>query len=316
MAFSISEFSSPKNKEAVQHLIYGNQTLKYLHKKYLTVISPKKHQEKQLLQKEYEIKRNQDEVRKSYKRGIDQVRDQTEERIEMHSMVDQIRDKTKKRKAREQTVERKDMHSKVNQVRDQTEERKDMHAQVDQVRDQTEERKDMHAKVDQVRDQTEGRKEMHTQVDQIRDKKEKRKARDQTAEMHAKSDKKRDCTENRKAREQREERKYYRKARDNLRYQKKIYETFDNDTGFDVICSSCLQYKNMQYCKPVSILSKEKQKTFIVKYCSILKNRSKDQVVCNICLKDIKQNKVPKRSHRSAFKFANFPRYLIQNLKS
>ena len=295
MAFSISEFSSPKNKEAVQHLIYGNQTLKYLHKKYLTVISPKKHQEKQLLQKEYEIKRNQDEVRKSYKRGIDQVRDQTEERIEMHSMVDQ----TKKRKAREQTVKRKDMHSKV-----------------DQVRDQTEERKDMHAKVDQVRDQTEGRKEMHTQVDQIRDKKEKRKARDQTAEMHAKSDKKRDCTENRKAREQREERKYYRKARDNLRYQKKIYETFDNDTGFDVICSSCLQYKNMQYCKPVSILSKEKQKTFIVKYCSILKNRSKDQVVCNICLKDIKQNKVPKRSYRSAFKFANFPRYLIQNLKS
>ena len=71
----------------------------------------------------------------------------------------------------------------------------------------------------------------------------------------------------------------------------------------------------MQYCKPVSILSKEKQKTFIVKYCSILKNRSKDQVVCNICLKDIKQNKVPKRSHRSAFKFANFPRYLIQNFK-
>ena len=94
-----------------------------------------------------------------------------------------------------------------------------------------------------------------------------------------------------------------------------MYDTFDTDTGFDVICSSCLQYKSIQYCKPVSTLSKTKQTKFIVKYCSILKIRSKDQYVCNLCLKDIKKDKIPKRSHRSAFKFANFPRYLIQNLK-
>ena len=28
-----------------------------------------------------------------------------------------------------------------------------------------------------------------------------------------------------------------------------LFDTFDTDTGFDLICSSCLQYKNMEYCK-------------------------------------------------------------------
>ena len=201
------------------------------------------------------------------------------------------------------------MHSKIDQDRDQTDERKKMHAKIDQVREQTVKRKVMHSKIDKVRDQSKKRKFMHSKIDKVRDQSKKRKF------MHSKIDKARDQTDQRKAREQIEERKYYTKVRHNLRYQKKMYETFDTDTGFDVICSSCLQYKNMQYCKPVSILSKEKQTKLIVKYCSILKNRSKDQFVCNLCLKDIKKNKVPKRSHRSAFKFANFPRYLIQNLK-
>ena len=35
LAFSISEESSPQSMEALQHLVYGNQTLKYLQKKYL-----------------------------------------------------------------------------------------------------------------------------------------------------------------------------------------------------------------------------------------------------------------------------------------
>ena len=82
-----------------------------------------------------------------------------------------------------------------------------------------------------------------------------------------------------------------------------------------MICSSCLQYKSLQYCKPVSTLSKEKIKKFIVKKCSLLKNRTDGQFVCNLCLKDIKKNKKPKRSHSDCFKFANFPNYFIKNLK-
>ena len=53
----------------------------------------------------------------------------------------------------------------------------------------------------------------------------------------------------------------------------------------------------------------------MVKYCALLKNRSDDQHVCSLRLKDIKRDIVPKRSNRSIFKFANFPKYLITNLK-
>ena len=40
--------------------------------------------------------------------------------------------------------------------------------------------------------------------------------------------------------------------RNNLKFQKKLFDTFDTDTGFDLICSSCLQYKCMEYCKSIS----------------------------------------------------------------
>ena len=72
---------------------------------------------------------------------------------------------------------------------------------------------------------------MHNKLDQIRDKEPERK------EMHKKSGKKR---------YEQEERRYYINVRSNLKIQKKLYETFDTDTGFDLICSSCLQYKNME----------------------------------------------------------------------
>ena len=49
--------------------------------------------------------------------------------------------------------------------------------------------------------------------------------------------------------------------------------------------------------------------------CSLLKNRSDGRFLCNICWKQIKQNKFPKRSHVNKLKFANFPRSFIRKLK-
>ena len=77
-----------------------------------------------------------------------------------------------------------------------------------------------------------------------------------------------------------------------------MHETFHSDTGFDVICGSCLQYKSIQYCKQTSFLSKEKKRKCIIKKCNLLKNRSNNQFVCNLCLDDIKKDKKPKRSHK------------------
>ena len=180
-----------------------------------------------------------------------------------------------------------------------------MHSDVDKVRDQTDKRKLLHSEIEKsgerrARDQTPKRRKMHSIIDKIRDNTPKRK------QMHQNIDRKRNQTD---------EYKYYKKAKDNLRYQKKLYDTFDTDTGFDVICGSCLQYKSLEYCKPTSILNEELQRKYIVKHCALLQDRSSDQHVCNLCLKEIKRNKTPKRSKKSKFKFANFPKYLIQSLK-
>ena len=110
-------------------------------------------------------------------------------------------------------------------------------------------------------------------------------------------------------------RKYYVRRRDYTKYQKTLISSLKTHTGFDVICRSCLQYKSKHYCKLVCKLDEEKVTKFIVKQCALLKNRSDDQFVCNLCLKDIKKDKLPKRSHKNSFKFANFPDYLIKSLK-
>ena len=174
------------------------------------------------------------------------------------------------------------MHKNVDQVRDQTEERGKMHRNVDKVRDQTEEIIEMHKDIDKDRNKTEKRKIQ----DQVRDKTKKRK------DMHKKIYKRINKDPKRKSQlsdyEQTETRRRYVNIRNRSRYQRKLLETIATDTGFDIICSSCLQYKSFQYCKPVSNLSKENIKKFIVKKCTILKNRSTGQHVCNLCLDDIK----------------------------
>ena len=59
----------------------------------------------------------------------------------------------------------------------------------------------------------------------------------------------------------------------------------------------------------------EEKKKFIVPYSLLLKNRSEKQHVCNLCLKDIKCDKVPKRSKKCHFMFASFPSYLEEMLQ-
>ena len=76
-----------------------------------------------------------------------------------------------------------------------------------------------------------------------------------------------------------------------------------------------LQYKSKQNCKIITILEEEQIKKFIVKNCALLKNRSNNQFVCNLCLRDIKKDKLPKRSHKNSFKFDNFPDHLIKSLR-
>ena len=55
LAISVSEETSKNKLENSLNLIYGTQTLNYHRKKYLSIMSPQKHKEMQLIQKEYEF---------------------------------------------------------------------------------------------------------------------------------------------------------------------------------------------------------------------------------------------------------------------
>ena len=83
---------------------------------------------------------------------------------------------------------------------------------------------------------------MHHKIDRIRNKNPARKSQVNDYELKA-------------------TRRHYRTKRDNLRYQKKLVSTISTDTGFDIICSSCLQYKSNQYCKLISCLDQKKRKS-------------------------------------------------------
>ena len=301
--------------------MYSKQVQKYLQKKYLSVLLPEKHLEKMDKEKNYDKKRNQTLARKEmFKRRdqnpdrkdmhqkIDKVRDQNPERIAMHQEIDKKRNKTSKRKAeqiiidirRDQNPERKEMHKELDKQRDKNPERKDMHKELDRRRDKNTERIEMHQEIDRNRNKTLKRKAEQAIIDKRRDQTPKRR------KMHKDID---------KIRDQNPERIYYKKAKKIPRHQQILIDKLQTDTGFDIICSSCLQYKSSEYCKPISILNQQDKNKYIVKYCGLLRNRTEGQFVCNICLKDINRNKFPQRSNKNRFKFANFPNYLIRKLK-
>ena len=110
-------------------------------------------------------------------------------------------------------------------------------------------------------------------------------------------------------------RKFYVDQRNKSRYAKKLIENFTTDTGFDVICCSCLQYKSYQYCTPLSKLSPSETEQYLVTKCPLLKNRRNECFVCNLCYKDIKKGRMPKRSQKNKIKYASFPDELLQKIK-
>ena len=115
--------------------------------------------------------------------------------------------------------------------------------------------------------------------------------------------------------EQSETQRLYKKRKYNECTQNKLISTLDSDTGFDLICSSCLQYKQREYCQNIDTLSKDLITKYIVNYSYLVKNRTEGQFVCNLCLKDIKNHIMPKRSHANKFKFCDFPADFIQALR-
>ena len=232
----------------------------------------------------------QKQLRKKYQKFI------SPQNYNMKQMLirkkDQERDLQLERKAKkscyDQTPERKAKKA----LHDQNPERKTRKSIHDKVRDSYPDRKAKKSEHDKIRDQNPDRKKMHQKIN----KREYRKVQLSNYE-------------------QTEARRIYNNIRNKKKYQELLSLSLLNDTGFDVVCSSCLQYKSKDFCKPISRLSREKITKYIIRFCFILKNRTEGQFICNACFNDIKKNKTPKKSHVNNFNFANYPRSFLLKVK-
>ena len=312
--------------ENVDEFIYGKHEQLKLRQQYQKFISPKKYEMKQAQRKEYFKDIDKLPERLNMKRQHDQVRDQLPERKAKKSEYDQVRDQLPERKAkkseydkvRDQLPERKAKKSEYDQVRDKLPERKEMKSQHDQLP----ERKAKKRLKDKVRDKIPNRKEKRSLYDQGRDKLPERKAK---KAIHDKTSKRKEMNREIKKKNYRrdqlnqyeasETKRIQRNIKNKQKYQKLLRSSLATDTGFDLLCSCCLQYKSKDFCKPVKCLNEEQISKFIIDFCYILKSRTEGQFVCYPCLKDIKRDKTPKRSHINKFKFANYPRSFILKLK-
>ena len=148
-----------EKQEDNEKYVYPSQVQKHLQKKYLSIVWPEKHLEKQLKQKEYEKKRNQSPERKKMRQEFDKIRDQEPERREFHKELDKIRN---------QNPGRREMNNHLDKIRDKYPERKDFHKELDRIRDQAPERREFHKELDKIRDQDPERREFHKKLDKIR----------------------------------------------------------------------------------------------------------------------------------------------------
>ena len=99
---------------------------------------------------------------------------------------------------------------------------------------------------------TSKRKAAKNEIDKVRDKTPKR------LKMHQNINKRPQRKLQLSNYEQTEKRIHYRKIRDAQRYQASLLTSLKTETGFDVICHSCLQYKSKHLCKPLECMSKAK----------------------------------------------------------
>ena len=157
-----------------------------------------------------------------------------------------------------------------------------MHQDVDKKRDQTEKRKEMHQDVDKKRDQTEQRRKLHQEVDKNRYQTEKRK-------------------------------EDLRRFQKNKRFEN-FLKSIENDTGFDVICCSCIEYKSRYACTKIAVLPTAKQKKYLINTKLVVSKDGK-RYICKTCRSQIAQEKIPEKSEKIYLRQADIPRHLKKRIQ-
>ena len=97
-------------------------------------------------------------------------------------------------------------------------------------------------------------------------------------------------------------------------YQKKIQNGILNDTGMDLICCACLEWKSVGSCTSTNKIANEK----IVKYLietELSVNSDGKFYVCSTCKASINQDIEPRRAQKEFLGFLCFPKELKEVLK-
>ena len=322
IAIFISRQSKPYDFEDVANFIYDQKVLLKLHKQYLKHLKPDQYEAKQNLinkkEKErnktpakvaatqaYDKKKNKTPSRIAYKNAFDKERNKTPSRITYKNSFDKERNKTPARIAAKQAYDKK---------KNKNPSRITYKDAFDRERNKTPARIAYKNSYDKERIKTPSKIASKRLSDKKRNSTSKRKALNKVIDNKRKNSVLRKLQ--RSSYEHTKNRILYVKERDRKRAEKKLLETLKTETGFDLICSSCLQYKSKHLCKPIETISKAKADRYLIKFCSLLKNRTPGLYVCNLCLRDINKNEMPKRSQINKFKFTRLPSFLIEEWKN
>ena len=141
----------------------------------------------------------------------------------------------------------------------------------------------MHQNVDKIRDETEERREMHQKVDNIRNQTEERK-------------------------------EFQRNYQKNLRFEN-FLKSIEFDTGFNIICCCCAEYKSRYACTGIQVLSPAQQKKYLINSKLVVSKDGK-RYVCKVCRAQIDAKKIPKKSEKIHLKYTNIPAHLKNYIKS
>ena len=193
-------------------------------------------------------------------------------------------------------LKRIETKTEIDKRRDQTPKRKEEHANIDKKRDkkrdQTPKRKEEHANLNKKRDQTPKRKEEHNNIDKKRDQEPKRKEEHKVIE-----------TRRRKT----QKRKEYTKD-----YKMKIFlKSIYTDTGFNIVCTCCAEFKSRPLCVKVTLLTENQQNQYLT---SFIKSKDGKIYICKICRSQICSEKKPKKSGKS--RNQTFPLFFKDHLKT
>ena len=93
-----------------------------------------------------------------------------------------------------------------------------------------------------------------------------------------------------------------------------LLKFFESETGFDIICCHCNQYKSRNLCTKANKLSFEQQNTFLLKDEAFNMSKDNNYYLCKSCHSQILKRPNHK-DQKDMFQWSNFPESLLEKVK-